>query len=187
MLCYVLASSCFSLCSLILNPKLLEIKSLTFLCVATLLLLPSGLLSNLSGLWLPIPSPPSFLFFSYDPCSPHFPWLSSDCQFEISGWDGVVRSSQVDEEERVKPGDALDCIWTIRAPPNSKVSIRVCQSEKLSFDVFLEYCCSLFFFYLFGSHSEDRKTYSRIKTRQTIYYCIYGLYVGLVQNTQLRT
>lgn len=51
--------------------------------------------------------------------------LSSDCQFDISGWDGVIRSSQVEEEERVKPGDALDCIWTIRAPPQSKVgSIR---------------------------------------------------------------
>lgn len=47
--------------------------------------------------------------------------LSSDCQFDISGWDGVIRSSQVEEEERVKPGDALDCIWTIRAPPQSKV------------------------------------------------------------------
>ncbi|MED6248749.1 Neuropilin and tolloid-like protein 2, partial [Ilyodon furcidens] len=43
-----------------------------------------------------------------------------DCQFEIGGWDGIIRSSQVEEEERVKPGDALDCIWTIRAPPQSK-------------------------------------------------------------------
>lgn len=54
---------------------------------------------------------------------PHAPLLclSSDCQFDISGWDGVIRSRQVEEEERVKPGDALDCIWTIRAPPQSKV------------------------------------------------------------------
>ncbi len=55
---------------------------------------------------------------------PHFLRLSTDCQFEIGGWDGIIRSSQVEEEERVKPGDALDCIWTIRAPPQSKVSTR---------------------------------------------------------------
>lgn len=48
---------------------------------------------------------------------------SSDCQFEVDGPDGMIRSSQVEEEERIKPGDALDCIWTIRAPPNSKVSV----------------------------------------------------------------
>uniref|UniRef100_A0A3B5QH59 Neuropilin and tolloid like 2 n=1 Tax=Xiphophorus maculatus TaxID=8083 RepID=A0A3B5QH59_XIPMA len=47
-----------------------------------------------------------------------------DCQFEIGGWDGIIRSSQVEEEERVKPGDALDCIWTIRAPPQSKIYLR---------------------------------------------------------------
>lgn len=52
----------------------------------------------------------------------HLPRLSADCQFEIGGSDGIIRSSQVDEEEKVKAGDALDCIWTIRAPPQSKVS-----------------------------------------------------------------
>lgn len=57
--------------------------------------------------------------------------LPADCQFEIGGWDGIIRSSQVEEEERVKPGDALDCIWTIRAPPKSKVSIKNCISQAL--------------------------------------------------------
>lgn len=65
---------------------------------------------------------PSLLLFFFSP--PHFVCLSTDCQFEISGWDGIIHSSQVEEEERVKPGDALDCIWTIRAPPQSKVSTR---------------------------------------------------------------
>lgn len=51
-----------------------------------------------------------------------FMLMISDCQFEISGSDGFVRSSQVEEEEKVKPGEALDCIWTIRAPPRSKVT-----------------------------------------------------------------
>ncbi|XP_016403193.1 neuropilin and tolloid-like protein 2 [Sinocyclocheilus rhinocerous] len=45
-----------------------------------------------------------------------------DCQFEMSGSDGIIRSSQVEEENKVKSGEALDCIWTIRAPPMSKVS-----------------------------------------------------------------
>lgn len=39
----------------------------------------------------------------------------------MSGSDGIIRSSQVEEENKVKSGEALDCIWTIRAPPMSKV------------------------------------------------------------------
>ncbi|KAK2819942.1 hypothetical protein Q7C36_021588 [Tachysurus vachellii] len=52
-----------------------------------------------------------------------------DCQFEISGSDGFVRSSQVEEEEKVKPGEALDCIWTIRAPPRSKIYLRFLEYQ----------------------------------------------------------
>lgn len=77
-------------------------------------------------------SPPLFLYLSLSSFAflflltspPHFLCPSTDCQFEIGGFDGIIRSSQVEEEERVKPGDALDCIWTIRAPPQSKVSTR---------------------------------------------------------------
>lgn len=79
-----------------------------------------------------------FLVTSFSPClfftslsfspplffSPRFLHLCADCQFEIGGSDGIIRSSQVEEEEKVKPGDALDCIWTIRAPPHSKVSAK---------------------------------------------------------------
>ncbi|KAL6112807.1 neto2 [Pungitius sinensis] len=52
-----------------------------------------------------------------------------DCQFEIGGSDGIIRSSQVEEEEKVKPGDALDCIWTIRAPPHSKIYLRFMEYQ----------------------------------------------------------
>nr|XP_061796264.1 neuropilin and tolloid-like protein 2 isoform X2 [Nerophis lumbriciformis] len=52
-----------------------------------------------------------------------------DCQFELGGYDGVIRSSQVDETKRVKPGDALDCIWTIRAPPQSKIYLRFMEYQ----------------------------------------------------------
>ncbi|XP_016003124.1 neuropilin and tolloid-like protein 2 isoform X1 [Rousettus aegyptiacus] len=47
-----------------------------------------------------------------------------DCQFELSGADGIVRSSQVEQEEKTKPGQAVDCIWTIRATPKAKIYLR---------------------------------------------------------------
>lgn len=45
----------------------------------------------------------------------------SDCQFELNGLDGMIRSSQVEEENKVKPDQAVDCIWTIQAPVNNRV------------------------------------------------------------------
>ncbi|KAM6252861.1 neuropilin and tolloid-like protein 2 isoform 1-T1 [Porphyrio hochstetteri] len=47
-----------------------------------------------------------------------------DCQFELSGADGIVRSSQVEQEGKTKPGQAVDCIWTIKATPNAKIYLR---------------------------------------------------------------
>ncbi|XP_038224755.1 neuropilin and tolloid-like protein 2 isoform X4 [Dermochelys coriacea] len=47
-----------------------------------------------------------------------------DCQFELSGADGIVRSSQVEQEEKTKPGQAIDCIWTIKATSNAKIYLR---------------------------------------------------------------
>ncbi|XP_018594447.1 neuropilin and tolloid-like protein 2 [Scleropages formosus] len=47
-----------------------------------------------------------------------------DCQFEIGGSDGIIHSSQVEEEAKIKFGDAVDCIWTVRAPPGSKIYLR---------------------------------------------------------------
>ncbi|XP_037000669.1 neuropilin and tolloid-like protein 2 [Artibeus jamaicensis] len=47
-----------------------------------------------------------------------------DCQFELSGADGIVRSSQVEQDDRTKPGQAVDCIWTIRATPRAKIYLR---------------------------------------------------------------
>ncbi|MFT7816792.1 neuropilin and tolloid-like protein 2 [Arapaima gigas] len=52
-----------------------------------------------------------------------------DCQFEIGGSDGMIHSSQVEEEEKIKTGDAVDCIWTIRAPPNSKIYLRFLEYQ----------------------------------------------------------
>ncbi|XP_064414582.1 neuropilin and tolloid-like protein 2 [Latimeria chalumnae] len=47
-----------------------------------------------------------------------------DCQFELSGADGIVRSTQVEQEEKIKPGEALDCIWTIKATTKAKIYLR---------------------------------------------------------------
>uniref|UniRef100_A0A803JKD0 Neuropilin and tolloid-like 2 n=1 Tax=Xenopus tropicalis TaxID=8364 RepID=A0A803JKD0_XENTR len=47
-----------------------------------------------------------------------------DCQFELSGADGIIRSSQVEQEEKLKTGQALDCIWTIKATPKAKIYLR---------------------------------------------------------------
>uniref|UniRef100_A0A3B3RP38 Neuropilin and tolloid like 2 n=1 Tax=Paramormyrops kingsleyae TaxID=1676925 RepID=A0A3B3RP38_9TELE len=55
--------------------------------------------------------------------------FTADCQFEIDGPDGLIRSSQVEEEEKIKSGDALDCIWTIRAPPKSKIYLRFLEYQ----------------------------------------------------------
>lgn len=99
--------------------------SLIFIPPASLqfLFIASHIFSFHLHLILPIPSPSLMFLLSLPSIQPFvFSLMISDCQFEVSGSDGFVRSSQVEEEEKVKPGEALDCIWTIRAPPHSKVT-----------------------------------------------------------------
>ncbi|KAM4618276.1 neuropilin and tolloid-like protein 2 [Polymixia lowei] len=52
-----------------------------------------------------------------------------ECQFEMSGADGVIRSSQVEEESKVRPDQAVDCIWTIRAPTNNRIYLRFLEYQ----------------------------------------------------------
>ncbi|XP_040024742.1 neuropilin and tolloid-like protein 2 isoform X2 [Gasterosteus aculeatus] len=52
-----------------------------------------------------------------------------DCQFELSGADGLIRSSQVEEEYKVKQDQAVDCIWTIRAPANNRIYLRFLEYQ----------------------------------------------------------
>ncbi|XP_061781197.1 neuropilin and tolloid-like protein 2 [Nerophis lumbriciformis] len=52
-----------------------------------------------------------------------------DCQFELTGADGMIRSSQVEEEYKVKPDQAVDCIWTIRAPSKNKIYLRFLEYQ----------------------------------------------------------
>lgn len=35
-----------------------------------------------------------------------------------------MRSSQVEQEEKTKPGQAVDCIWTVKATPKAKIYLR---------------------------------------------------------------
>ena len=46
----------------------------------------------------------------------------ADCDFEMSGPEGIVESIQISKESRAVDTQAVDCRWYIRAPPNSKVS-----------------------------------------------------------------
>ncbi|XP_026220523.1 neuropilin and tolloid-like protein 2 isoform X1 [Anabas testudineus] len=52
-----------------------------------------------------------------------------DCQFELTGADGLIRSSQVEEEYKLKPDQAVDCIWTIRAPTNNRIYLRFLEYQ----------------------------------------------------------
>ncbi|CAL8263089.1 unnamed protein product [Merluccius merluccius] len=52
-----------------------------------------------------------------------------ECQFELSGADGLIRSSQVEEENKVKADQAVDCIWTIRAPVNNRIYLRFLEYQ----------------------------------------------------------
>ncbi|MGH0143976.1 UNVERIFIED_CONTAM: hypothetical protein FKN15_002318 [Acipenser sinensis] len=55
--------------------------------------------------------------------------IPADCQFELSGADGVIRSGQVEEDDKIKPGQAVDCIWTVRAPPKAKIYLRFLEYQ----------------------------------------------------------
>uniref|UniRef100_A0A8C6P5G2 Neuropilin (NRP) and tolloid (TLL)-like 2b n=1 Tax=Nothobranchius furzeri TaxID=105023 RepID=A0A8C6P5G2_NOTFU len=52
-----------------------------------------------------------------------------DCQFELTGLDGMIRSSQVEEENKVKPDQAVDCIWTIQAPARNRISLKFLEYQ----------------------------------------------------------
>lgn len=52
-----------------------------------------------------------------------------DCQFEMSGPDGMIRSSQVEEDNKVKPDQAMDCIWNIRAPKNNRIFLHFLEYQ----------------------------------------------------------
>ncbi|XP_038155867.1 neuropilin and tolloid-like protein 2 isoform X2 [Cyprinodon tularosa] len=52
-----------------------------------------------------------------------------DCQFELNGLDGMIRSSQVEEENKVKPDQAVDCIWTIQAPVNNRIYLKFMEYQ----------------------------------------------------------
>ncbi|XP_043980417.1 neuropilin and tolloid-like protein 2 isoform X2 [Gambusia affinis] len=52
-----------------------------------------------------------------------------DCQFELTGFDGVIRSHQVEEENKVMPDQAVDCIWTIQAPMKSRIYLKFLEYQ----------------------------------------------------------
>ncbi|XP_037538769.1 neuropilin and tolloid-like protein 2 [Nematolebias whitei] len=52
-----------------------------------------------------------------------------DCQFELVGFDGLIRSSQVEEDHKVKPDQAVDCIWTIQAPARNRIYLKFLEYQ----------------------------------------------------------
>ncbi|KAF3816195.1 hypothetical protein GH733_014784, partial [Mirounga leonina] len=42
----------------------------------------------------------------------------------LRGADGIVFSSQGEQEEKTKPGETIDCIWTFKAIPKTKVYLK---------------------------------------------------------------
>lgn len=49
----------------------------------------------------------------------------SVCEFEMGGPEGIVESIQIMKEGKASASEAVDCKWYIRAPPRSKVSLKV--------------------------------------------------------------
>ncbi|XP_031419072.1 neuropilin and tolloid-like protein 1 [Clupea harengus] len=52
-----------------------------------------------------------------------------NCDFEMSGPEGIVESIQISKESRAVDTQAVDCRWYIRAPPNSKIFLRFLEYE----------------------------------------------------------
>ncbi len=49
--------------------------------------------------------------------------LSTVCDFELSGPEGFVESTQITAESRALQTEAVDCRWYIKAPPKARVCI----------------------------------------------------------------
>lgn len=47
--------------------------------------------------------------------------FSTVCEFELSGPEGFVESTQISREGQAKQTEAVDCRWYIKAPPRAKV------------------------------------------------------------------
>lgn len=58
------------------------------------------------------------------------------CEFEMGGSEGIVESVQIMKEGKATASEAVDCKWYIRAPPRSKVSLKM----KPTLDSWLEKC-----------------------------------------------
>lgn len=48
--------------------------------------------------------------------------VSSACQYDMVGPEGIVESHQITRDGKAGATEAVDCKWYIRAPPRSKVS-----------------------------------------------------------------
>lgn len=62
-----------------------------------------------------------------------------------------MRSSQVEQEEKTKPGQAVDCIWTVKATPKAKVLLCIELLQRTELDIICIMCYFGSYRYLFRS------------------------------------
>uniref|UniRef100_S4RKI0 Neuropilin and tolloid like 2 n=1 Tax=Petromyzon marinus TaxID=7757 RepID=S4RKI0_PETMA len=71
------------------------------------------------------------------------------CEFEVSGAEGILKSAQLETESKATANEAIDCFWTIRATPNSRVLSHPQPQESASSDC-KQYLCPNFRESLYG-------------------------------------
>ena len=61
----------------------------------------------------------------------------------MGGPEGIVESIQIMKEGKASASEAVDCKWYIRAPPRSKVSLKVeCRFDR-QLEKCLQHCIAL--------------------------------------------
>ncbi|XP_059390751.1 neuropilin and tolloid-like protein 1 isoform X1 [Carassius carassius] len=51
------------------------------------------------------------------------------CEFEMGGPEGIIDSQQITKDGKALQTEAVDCKWYIRAPPRSKIYLRILDYE----------------------------------------------------------
>ncbi|XP_052399122.1 neuropilin and tolloid-like protein 1 isoform X1 [Carassius gibelio] len=51
------------------------------------------------------------------------------CEFEMGGPEGIIESQQITKDGKALQTEAVDCKWYIRAPPRSKIYLRILDYE----------------------------------------------------------
>ncbi|MEQ2172091.1 hypothetical protein GOODEAATRI_017454, partial [Goodea atripinnis] len=61
--------------------------------------------------------------------SGNYQFYQATCDFELSGPEGFVESTQIAKEGKAQLTEAVDCRWYIKAPPRGKIYMRFLEYE----------------------------------------------------------